>query len=50
MAEVESHRLTGRGLVYVDVHLLASVMLHGAMFWTLDRRLAEIAGRLDVAA
>lgn len=46
---VESHRLMGRGLGYVDVHLLASVMLDGATIWTLDRRLAEMAGRLDVA-
>ena len=47
---LESQRLMGRGLGYVDVHLLASVKLHGAMIWTLHRRLAEMAGRLDVAA
>jgi predicted nucleic acid-binding protein len=47
---LESHRLMGRGLGYVDVHLLASVMLEGALIWTLDKRLAELAGRLAVAA
>jgi predicted nucleic acid-binding protein len=47
---LESHRLMGRGLGYVDVHLLASVMLEGALIWTLDKQLAEIAGRLAVAA
>jgi predicted nucleic acid-binding protein len=47
---LESHRVMGRGLGYVDVHLLASVMLEGALIWTLDKRLAEVAGRLAVAA
>lgn len=47
---VESHRLMGRGLGYVDVNLLAAVMLDGATIWTLDRRLAEAAGRLHIAA
>lgn len=47
---VESRRLMGRGLGYVDVHLLASVMLHGALIWTADKRLAEQAERLRVAA
>jgi predicted nucleic acid-binding protein len=47
---LESHRLMGRGLGYVDVHLLASVMLEGALIWTLDKQLAEIAGRLAIAA
>lgn len=46
---LESQRLMGRrGLGYVDAHLLASAMLHGAMIWTLDRRVAEMAARLDV--
>jgi predicted nucleic acid-binding protein len=47
---VDSRQLMGRGLGYVDVHLLASVMLHGATIWTADKRLAEQAERLRVAA
>ena len=47
---VESHRLMGRGLGYVDVHLLAATMLDGARIWTLDRRLAETASRLNIVA
>ena len=49
MPFVETQRLMGRGLGYVDVHLLASVVMDGARIWTLDRRLAETAARLDVA-
>lgn len=49
MLFVESHRVMGRGLGYVDVHLLASVVLDGARIWTLDKRLAVTAGRLGVA-
>jgi predicted nucleic acid-binding protein len=34
---IESHRLYGRGVGYVDAHLLASTRLsEGAMLWTLD--------------
>jgi predicted nucleic acid-binding protein len=47
---VESHRLMGRGLGYVDVHLLAAVMLDSAAIWTLDRPLADAAARLNLAA
>jgi len=43
MTFVEAHRLDGRGLGWVDVHLLASALLGGARLWTLDRRLADAA-------
>ena len=43
-------RLHGRGVGWVDVHLLASAMLSGARIWTLDRRLAAIADELGVGA
>ena len=45
---VESRRLNGGGLGWVDVHLLASTMLGRTSLWTLDRPLAEQARRLGV--
>ena len=49
MEFVERNRLYGRGAGWVDFHLLASALLTNCPFWTLDRRLAEIAADLDVA-
>lgn len=44
MAMVESRRLMGRGLGYVDVHLLASSLLtRDTRLWTRDKRLAAVA-------
>jgi predicted nucleic acid-binding protein len=43
---VESKRLAGRGLGWIDAHLLASAMLQRTTLWTLDKRLAEEARRL----
>jgi predicted nucleic acid-binding protein len=46
---IESHKLMGSGLGYVDVHLLAGAKLNGLPLWTLDRTLAATADRLDLA-
>jgi predicted nucleic acid-binding protein len=47
---IERRALMGRGIGYIDVHLLAAVTLHGtARLWTRDRRLAAVAGELDLA-
>ncbi len=47
---VDSHRLFGLGVGYVDVHLLAATLLtQGARLWTRDKRLAAIARREGVA-
>lgn len=45
---VESNDLMGRGLGYVDVHLLASAVLFGASIWTLDRKLRVVSSKLGV--
>jgi len=47
---LERHRLWGRGIGYIDVHLLASVSLNTeSQLWTRDRRLQETAERLGLA-
>jgi len=45
---IEVERLAGKGLGWVDAHLLASARLSGWRLWTLDRRLREIAAQLGV--
>jgi len=50
MAFIESRALMGRGVGYIDVHLLAAVALAGtAKLWTRDRRLAGVAIEMDLA-
>ena len=47
---LERHRLWGRGIGYIDVHLLASVSLDAeAKLWTRDRRLQDSAEQLGLA-
>lgn len=47
---IERLRLFGLGIGYVDVHLLASTRLTpDTRLWTLDRRLADAAGRFGLA-
>lgn len=49
-AFVERQGLHGRGIGYVDAHLLAAARLtRDARLWTLDRRLAEIAEALGLS-
>ena len=47
---VERHRLMGRGIGYVDAHLLAGVRLaESTLLWTGDRRLLDVAAGLNLA-
>jgi predicted nucleic acid-binding protein len=47
---IERHALHGKGIGYVDVHLLASVALtQGARLWTRDKRLQAAADDLGCA-
>jgi hypothetical protein len=49
LAFVERQRLYGKGIGYVDVHLLASAALSGgALLWTRDKRLRAAAQGLGV--
>ena len=50
MALVDRHHLYGRGVGYVDVHLLtAAVLQPGTRLWTHDKRLQATAEQLGVA-
>jgi predicted nucleic acid-binding protein len=40
---IAGHKLYGRGVGYVDVHLLASAAIDGVRLWTLDQRLKAVA-------
>jgi len=48
---IDRHPLFGRGIGYVDAHLLAAALLTaGSKLWTRDRRLQAVAAQLDLAA
>lgn len=48
---IDRHALFGRGIGYVDAHLLAAVRLTaGAALWTHDKRLQGVALQLGLAA
>ena len=49
MALVDRTPLWGRGIGWVDAHLLASALLDRLRLWTLDRPLARVADELGVA-
>ena len=48
---IENHGLHGRGIGYIDAHLLASALIGGTVkIWTADRRLADVATTFGLAA
>jgi predicted nucleic acid-binding protein len=50
LAFIERNRLMGRGIGYVDVHLLASAMLApDTQIWSTDRRLQTVSAELGLA-
>ena len=49
MTFIEVKRLMGKGLGYIDVHLLASTILSDTMLWTFDKTLNDAAISLGVA-
>ena len=46
---IDQHELMGRGIGYMDVHLLASARLGGTQLWTRDKRLHTVAAELGLA-
>ena len=48
---IELHHLMGKGIGYIDAHLLASVTLtNSARLWTRDKRLAAVAVALKISS
>jgi predicted nucleic acid-binding protein len=45
---VRERRLHGRGIGWIDAHLLASTLVADLKLWTADPRLAKVAGELGV--
>jgi len=48
MELIETHSLMGKGLGYIDMHLLASAFLTDVPLWTLDRKLDGTASKLKI--
>jgi hypothetical protein len=46
---IESQHLMGRGVGYLDMHLLASAAMQSGSLWTRDRRLKEAAESLGLS-
>jgi predicted nucleic acid-binding protein len=46
---VVARKLHGRGVGWIDVHLLASTVVEGCTLWSADARLADLAAELRVA-
>jgi predicted nucleic acid-binding protein len=48
MQFIENFGLMGKGLGYIDMHLLASARLTGIPLWTLDKKLHAVAIKLQL--
>lgn len=46
---IERNHLMGKGVGFVDVHLLASAQLAGVPLWTADKRLKSAADQLELS-
>ena len=47
---IERNGLMGKGIGYVDAHLLASISMAGTgQLWTRDKRLSAVAGAIGLA-
>jgi predicted nucleic acid-binding protein len=50
LSHIESRSLNGRGIGFIDAHLICSVLEDGkTLLWTRDRRLKRVAEDLGVA-
>jgi predicted nucleic acid-binding protein len=49
MQFIDNNRLMGKGLGYIDVHLLVSALITGVPLWTLDKKLNDMASDFGLA-
>lgn len=47
---IENRKLWGRGLGWIDAHLLAASLISRCQFWTLDKRLGSVAAEVGLAS
>ena len=45
---IEDKKLYGKGLGFIDIHLLASAMIHHVPIWTRDKSLKRVADELGI--
>lgn len=45
---IETYHLMGKGLGYIDMHLLASALMTDIPIWTNDKRLSEVSAKLGI--
>lgn len=48
MGFIENYQLMGKGLGYIDIHLLASAVLSKISLWTFDKRLHEVSVKMGL--
>ncbi|HAG51083.1 MAG: ribonuclease [Deltaproteobacteria bacterium GWC2_42_51] len=48
MRFIDNYRLMGKGLGYIDVHLLASAFLIKIPLWKRDKKLQEVSSKLGL--
>jgi predicted nucleic acid-binding protein len=45
---IENYKLMGKGLGYIDMHLISSAILSKVPVWTLDKKLKEVSSKLGL--
>jgi len=45
---IENYSLMGKGLGYIDMHLIVSALLTKVPIWTLDKKLKEVSSKLGI--
>ncbi len=45
---IENNRLMGKGLGYIDVHLIASAVLTNVPLWTIDKTLEKFTKKIGI--